>query len=241
LSGEPCEIVDLTETLRPEMPVFPGDPAVTLTHVATHGVDGYEVTRMCLGSHSGTHLDAPRHFFPDGPALSDFPAERFVTYGVVLDVRGCWARPGQSPERVITKRYLSGALGGEPAGPGESVIFWTGYAVTSGDGAGESTNSASASITLSAEAARLLVEMRVGMVGCDAPGLDAHDAPSTVGRDSYPIHRILLGAGILLVENLCRLERLGSGRVQCAFLPLAVEGTDGAPVRAVAWKLRPSS
>jgi kynurenine formamidase len=64
-------------------------------------------------------------------------------------------------------------------------------------------------------------------VGTDAPSLDA---------EPYPVHRLLLGHGVLLAENLRGLDRLGPGPVTCAFLPLAVVGTDGAPVRAVAWR-----
>jgi kynurenine formamidase len=220
-------IVDLTHPLGPETPVFPGDPAVTLARVAEHEVDGFEVTRICLGSHSGTHLDAPRHFFPDGAALSDYPAERLISQGVVLDVR-------VRPDGMIRRDLLAALLDACPVGRGEFVLLWTGEtSLPSSVGAGSSpiTGSAvgaGAGAVLSPEAAELLLELGVALVGTDALDLDA---------EPYPVHRFLLGAGVLLAEGLCNLELLGPGRVQCVFLPLAVSGTDGAPVRAVAWKL----
>jgi arylformamidase len=210
------EIVDLTRPLGLETPVFPGDPPITLTRVATDDTDGYEVTQICLGSHSGTHLDAPRHFFADGPTLSDYPVERLVGEGVVIDVR-------MAPSGIVDREFLAPRLEQSSAERGDFVLLWTGD---------PSPGSADTPpfINLSPDAAALLLETGVTLVGTDGPDLDAEGG-------SYPVHRLLLGAGVLLAENLCNLERLGPGRVQCVFLPLAVEHTDGAPVRAIAWRL----
>ena len=80
-------IVDLTLPLGPDTPVAEGDPAITLTRIHSHGADGYQVTHICLGSHSGTHLDAPRHFLPNGATLDTIPVSRFIRTGWVIDVR----------------------------------------------------------------------------------------------------------------------------------------------------------
>jgi kynurenine formamidase len=213
-------IVDLTRPLGPETLVFPGDPKITLARVADHLTEGYEVTQICLGSHSGTHLDAPRHFFPDGAALSDYPMGRLVADGVVLDVRG-------ARSRIVDRYLLAAQLEEWPVKPGEFVLLWTGEAGGNPADTPEST-------ALTAEAAALLLDLGVTLVGTDGPGLDSEGG-------SYPIHRLLLGAGVLLAENLCNLDLLGPGRARCVFLPLAVDDTDGAPVRAVAWRLRAST
>lgn len=207
-------IVDLTRPLGPDTPVPPGDPAVVLDRVAEHSPDGYEVTRICLGSHSGTHIDAPRHFFPHGSFLSDYPPERFVARGVVLDVRF-------PPSGVIDRDFLAGKLEGIVLQPGDFALLWTGY---DPEGAGETYEEP----VLASEAATLLLDLGVSLVGTDANGLDA---------EPYPVHRLLLGADVLLAEGLCNLELLGAGSVQCAFLPLFVTRTDGAPIRAIAWRL----
>jgi arylformamidase len=80
---------------------------------------------------------------------------------------------------------------------------------------------------LSVEAAQLLLDQGVGLVGTDAPGLD--DEP-------YPVHMLLLGHDVLVAENLRGLDRLEPGPVMCACLPLALVGADGSPVRVVAWR-----
>lgn len=209
------DIVDLTRPLSPETPVFPGDPAVALTRVAGHHTDGYEVTQICLGSHSGTHLDAPRHFFQAGAALSDYPMERLIAEGVILDMHTV-------ASRIIDRNLLAARLEEWPVTRGEFLLLWT-------EEVGESSTDTPVGPSLSPDAAGLLIDLGVALVGTDGPGLDAEGG-------AYVVHRLLLGAGVLLAENLCNLDLLGAGRVRCAFLPLAVEDTDGAPVRAVAWR-----
>lgn len=222
---KPVRVADFTQPLGPDTPVLPGDPAVTLTPAATHASDGYAVTGICLGSHSGTHIDAPRHFFPDGPALSDFPVERSIGEGVILDLRppvhaggrdvGSDQGRGLLDSQRIDAQRLAAALHRHPLQSGDRVLLWTGGAAT-----------------LTREAAAMLVEAGVSLVGIDGPSIEAEGAPA----GAYPVHRLLLGSGVLIAENLCRLELLGEGRLQCALLPLAIQGTDGAPVRAVGWR-----
>jgi arylformamidase len=208
------EVVDLTRPLSPDTPVYPGDPPVALGRVRSHDVDGYEVTHVCMGTHSGTHLDAPRHFFPEGATLDQYPVDRLVRPGVVVDVRAMVReRSGSSGSStgpgIVDAALLADRLRPVTVPPGGFVLLWTEGAV------------------LTYEAAHLLLDIGAGLVGTDAPSLDA---------EPYPVHRLLLGQGVLLAENLCHLDRLGPGPVTCAFLPLAVVGTDGAPVRAVAWR-----
>jgi kynurenine formamidase len=204
-------IVDLSRPLSPDTPVLPGDPAVTLRPAAEHSPHGYEVTHISLGSHSGTHIDAPRHFYPEGAFLSDYPVERFVGRGVVLDVR---VPPGGVVDRGLVAKRLEGLV----LEPGDFVLLWT----------GQDPEVASCGPVLTSEAASLLVGLGVTLVGTDACGLD---------EEPYPIHRLLLGADVLLVEGLRNLDLLRPGRVQCVFLPLPVVHTDGAPIRAIAWRV----
>ena len=206
-------VVDLTLPLSAATPVLEGDPPLTVARVRSHGADGYQVTAVSLGSHSGTHLDAPRHFFPEGATLDSFPADRLVRTGWVVDVRPrgeALARAlGDTTGPPIEAGFLAERLAGVGLEPGDFLLLWTGGAL------------------LTADAARLLLETGAGLVGTDAPSLDA---------DPYPAHVLLLGAGMLLAENLANLDKLGPGRIMCAFLPLALADADGAPVRAVAWR-----
>lgn len=201
------EVFDLTLPFRPDMPVHPGDPEVRFTRFCTHEEDGYQVTQYCLGSHSGTHLDAPRHLFADGATLDRYEVERFVGPGVVVDCRT--APDAAMASRVVEASVLAERLALHPVPRDGFVLLWTEGAL------------------LTVDAARCLLEMGPGVVGTDGPSLDA--AP-------YPVHHLLLGHGVLLAENLQGLDRLGPGPVTCAFLPLAATDADGAPVRAIAWR-----
>ncbi len=195
------EVIDLTHPLGSSLPDQPGDPPFALSPARSFAVDGYEVTRICLGSHTGTHVDAPRHFFPLGATLDQFPLDRLVGPGVSLDCR-------DATDSLRLDRLLEQLRRFPPTRPGIVVLRTEGAHVTVG-------------------MAQLLLETGAGLVGTDAPSLDV--AP-------YPVHRLLLANDVLIVENLRGLDRLGVGRVTCAFLPLALTGTDGAPVRAVAWR-----
>jgi arylformamidase len=195
------EIVDLTLPLRPGVAVHPGDPPLTLARARCHDVDGYEVTRICLGSHTGTHVDAPRHFFVGGSTLDSFPLERLVGPGVVFDWRyGAGDHAASSLAQQLRRFALQ---------QGWLALLWTEGAL------------------LTVDVAKALLDAGAGLVGADAPSLDA---------EPYPVHRFLLEHNVLIAENLHGLERLGPGPVTCAFLPLALSGTDGAPMRAVAWR-----
>ena len=268
------KVIDLTRPLVSGMPVFPGDPPVTIERVRTHDEDGFEVSRICMGSHSGTHLDAPRHFFPEGATLDEFPAGRFVGRGVIVDLRqvqpgGREDRPpaptgaALAPEAAPAELAPAGPMGAEPAGAEgtPAVVGSAGPAVAGpvidlGPAIGPSPVLVDATFLaerlrncplmrgdmallwtegafLGEDAARLLLDAGVVLVGTDSDSLDPHESAHGYG---YPVHQFLLGHGVLLAEGLCNLDELGPGPVTCAFLPLAIAGVDGAPLRAVAWR-----
>ena len=79
--------VDLTRPLREGIPVYPGDPLFQARPFAEHSTDGFRGTRWAFGSHTGTHLDAPFHYFVDGETLDSFPVDFFVGDAAVLDLR----------------------------------------------------------------------------------------------------------------------------------------------------------
>ena len=79
-------IVDLTLELSEETPVYPDDPRVEIRKWTTIEKDGYYMNALFLGEHSGTHVDAPAHFIPDGKTIDEIPLEKFIGKGVVIDV-----------------------------------------------------------------------------------------------------------------------------------------------------------
>ncbi|RVX37775.1 kynurenine formamidase [Nonomuraea polychroma] len=208
------ELVDLSVPIETGMPVYPGDPEVSVGPALTVARDGVNVLALHLGSQSGTHVDAPFHIDDALPALDELPLERFCGPAVVVDVRGLPPRSAIGAERFE---------GLEPA----IVLVATGWSAYWG------TDAYQAHPFLTEEAAALLVERGVRTVGIDALSVDPTPA------QDFPAHRVLCGAHAVIAENLTGLERLldaqRRGRpIEVFMLPLRLPGADGAPVRALA-------
>ncbi|MEW9555204.1 cyclase family protein [Nonomuraea sp. NPDC050783] len=209
------ELVDLSVPVETGMPVYPGDPEVSIGPALTVARDGVNVLAVHMGSQSGTHVDAPFHFGDALPTLDELPLERFTGPAAVVDARGL------APRSPIPAAAFAGV------GEGVIVLVATGWSAHWGAGAYEGHPH------LSQEAAELLVERGVRTVGIDALSVDptpAHD---------FPAHRVLCGAHAVIAENLTGLGRLldaqRAGRaIEVSLFPIRLAGADGAPVRAVA-------
>jgi kynurenine formamidase len=205
--------VDLSHVLETDMPVYPGDPEVGLS--VSDQEQPWHVLSVALGSHSGTHIDAARHYVPDGATIDQYPIERFVVEAVVVRVRA-------GDDEEIAPEQLTDALAVVPSGG--ALLLNTGWDDRWGGA------SAFCHPYLSAVACERLVAAGVGLVGTDAFNVDS----ST--RGSTHAHEILLGSDVLIVENLTNLSRLAAGQiVHCAFVPLKLAAGDGSPIRAYAW------
>lgn len=214
-------IIDLTEPIYSGLPVSTREVPVLLEPRMTHEQDGFAASTIQMGSHAGTHIDAPFHFRPGGPTVDQLSLESLIGPGLILDVRAT----GRS---CVSRAELETAIS-ESGGwvPGAAVLLWTGWDQHFGasDMAGHPY--------LSGAAAGYLVELGAVLVAIDATGVD-----DSMGRE-FPAHEALLGAGIPVVENVRHLGRLGAGPVGCAFIPLLIRGGDAAPVRAFAWRASP--
>lgn len=209
--------VDLTLTLTPDrLTPVPGLPGFTAEPVHTHAQHGRSNTRITLATHLGTHVDAPYHFVAEGATIDRVPLERLAGRGVLADLRR-FARPGQ-PLMLDAVRYaLREAWLWEAI-----VLLWTGWAERE---MGSPTYYQSHPF-LAPEAAQWLKEEGVSVVGVDFPV----DPPGS----GFPVHHILLGAGIPLVENLVNLEALVGKAFEVFAFPVKIGGGDGGPARVVA-------
>ena len=197
------EIIDLSRPITDGMPTWPGDVPVRLwRHDELTRIGGIQV-----GTHAGTHLDAPFHWFADGPTVDQVPLERLTGPARVVDLRG------SGP--CITAAELAAAAGDTE--PGERLLLLTGWC-------GEVTDEDYPH--LSKEAAELLVACEPALIGIDTPSVD--------GPHSGQAHGVLLGADVPILELLVNLERLVGREFDLFALPLPVVGMDGAPVRAIA-------
>jgi kynurenine formamidase len=203
------QFIDLSVTIMPDTPVYPGDPPVRVNQVGVLEKNGFCDHMVELGTHAGTHIDAPMHMLVGGKSLDQFPTEQFVGRGVVIDV---------------SQGFELNAVRHADVQPGDIVLFYTGMAAKFHEPIYFKTYPA-----MSEEIAAYLVEKKVKMVGVDTCSMD-NGGDST---EMFPIHKILLAAEVLLIENLTNLDRLiGKGCTVYA-LPLKL-AVDGAPARVIA-------
>ncbi|MEH0109726.1 cyclase family protein [Tersicoccus sp. MR15.9] len=208
-------IVDLTLPVRAGMTVVPGDPEVRVRPALTVPEDGVAVTALELGSHTGTHVDAPAHLIPGGRTVDRVDPAELVGEALVLRVEA--VMPGES---ITVDR-----LGALPSRVPPIVLVATGWDRHVGEPL------ALRHPVLAEDAVRTLMDRGMHVLGVDtlSPDPTLQDAPLAL-----PVHAAVLGADGLIVENLARLTELPA-RVRVGILPLLLDGGDAAPVRAVAW------
>jgi arylformamidase len=209
-----AEAVDLSQPLEQGMPIYPGNPVPDIESFATLDKDGVNLTRLTIGSHTGTHVDAPVHFIEGGLSVDRLPLGGFFVECVVVDV---------SQRERGTGVTASDLDKGPQARPGDVLAVFTGCSRDWGD---KSLNSDYT--YLAPDAADYLVEKRVKGVGIDFLSVEKYGAKVPV------IHRKLLGKGIFIVESLNRnLEEFKDRRFLLVCLPIRLAGRDAAPCRAV--------
>lgn len=209
------EYLDLSHSIENGITYFPGDPEPRILPVNV--TPPWRVTQLNIGTHTGTHIDAASHFVPNGKTIDQYLLERFLLPGIVVPVLE------RNDDEPINAGAFDKYLAALPV-PGAVLIHtgWDRY---------WKTERYLRHPYLSHEAAQLLVDAGVSLVGIDALNVD-----STVQGTDY-VHATLLGNDVLIVENLTRLHQLLHGGVyQFSFLPLALSGLDGSPIRAIAWR-----
>ena len=203
--------VDLSHPLATGMPVYPGDPAVTIAPAPTVAADGVAVARLDLGSHAGTHLDAPVHVIPGGRTVEEIPLARLWGEAFVARIDAA------VPDTAIVAADASTL----PTALPQIVCIDTGWDVHFG------TDAALAHPYLALELAELLWERGARVLCVDTL------SPDAMGKESLPVHQFWLGNDGVIVENLRGLSEIPDS-VELSVLPLRLDGIDGSPVRAVA-------
>jgi arylformamidase len=215
------KIIDLSLPIEEGMMTFPTHwhPVVEITILGRHGIEGRETRKIVLGTHIGTHADAPRHFIPNGGTIDEVPLNVLVGPATVADFTGC--APLQEIEIADLQRKLDGKI---PA----RLILRTGWSEYFGD-----LKFYNQYPFLSEKAARWLVDEGVRLVAMDTPSPDNPAHSRGTPKDS-PNHKVLLGAGVVLVEYLANLKALTASEVELIVMPLKLKGCDGAPARCAA-------
>lgn len=208
-------LIDLSRPLLDGMPVYPGDPPVSVETVSRFPEAAWQLTRISLGCHSGTHVDAPRHFLPTGATLEKIALDRFCGPARLADLP-------PSADGCIDATTLTAA----DVRPGECLLIRTGWqpqpdadlsvcpAFRPGSGAN-------------------LACLGIRLLALDLPTV------AEAGEATGDMHRTLLASGIAIVEGLAGLDMLAAaaagGRAFEFFaVPLLIPGSEASPVRAFA-------
>lgn len=210
------KVIDLTQTIRYDMHTFESYPKPLTIPWAKMDIHGYESELIFMSAHTGTHMDAPYHFYQKGKRIHEIPVATFVADAFLLKLR-------KKTKEYITKNDVVNFDKKLRIGKGNAVIFSTGWE--------DHTNKKdylSGNPGLSKEAAEYLVSKKVSMIGIDSANIDHPDAKD------FTAHNILLPKDVLIIENLCNLKRINRTRFKLVVLPLKIEGATGSPVRAIA-------
>jgi arylformamidase len=207
------KIVDLTQPMANGMPVMDGIEPPQFRDLADVTADGYAMSQYTFVNHTGTHVDAPAHQIAGGASLDEIPLDRLVTYAVTIDLTG--HQPGP-----VGRAELAGQLARVRAG--DLVLFRSDNALNWGTDA--YWHGWCYPDMLAAQA---LIDRDVAGVGFDGPSADPVDTAD------YELHRLWLGAGKIIIENLASLAELPD-RCRIVVAPLKVRRANGGPARVFA-------
>jgi len=206
--------IDVSVPLRTGMVHWPDNPPVSIERVQDiERGDVANVSRLSLGVHTGTHMDAPVHFIRTGRGIDTMPLSATIGLARVIEIR--------DPESIKPEELRPYQIQ-----PGERILFKTRNSAR----CWQTDDFVEDFVYISQEAARYLAEQQVQTVGVDYLSVGGFF------KDGVETHHALLGAGIWIIEGL-NLSNVEPGIYELICLPLKIEGSDGAPSRAV---LRPA-
>lgn len=223
-------LADLTHTLNPSFPVFPGFDPMSIETLVTVENDGFYANRWSLGEHTGTHMDAPAHFIAGAVTADKLELEQLLAPLAVIDIS---ERAAQDPDAQLTLEDVEAweSDNGELP-PGVAVMMYSGWEQRLSDP--ESFLNADADGTLhfpgfDPEAAEFLVSERdIAGVGVDTLSLDYG------ASQDFAAHVSVLGAGKWGLENVANLSALPAVGAHLIVGGLKVENASGGPVRLIA-------
>lgn len=206
------KIIDITLSLGSHLPVWPGDPEIVVERAKSLDQgDAANVTRLCCGVHSGTHVDGPLHFIRGGLSLEALPLETFIGPAYVAHLPEVTRiTPGDLEALHLpgdTERLLLRTRNSELWARGESV-FTTDF------------------VALTTEAAEWVAARGLKVIGIDYLSIQRYEDPEP------KTHKTLLSANVAIIEGL-NLYHVNAGRYRLVCLPLKISGAEGAPARCV--------
>lgn len=208
------QFIDLSHTISPDMPVYPGTEQPVLKTGCSIEEDGFLEKKITFYSHTGTHMDAPVHLIKNAKTLNQLPISHFCGSAVSINLDGII-------ETRIELKHIQPF--GDTIKESDFVLIHTGWSQYWGT---QSYFSQYPVLTL--EAAQWLSEFDLKGIGLDTISAD------TDTTQDYPVHKIFLEKDIIIIENLIQLDQLPGEPFHLACFPLKFESADGSPIRAVA-------
>lgn len=206
-------IIDLSYAIDIGMPVYPGDTEVRFTRVQSINSGGYNVTDLAMGSHTGTHIDAPSHCIHTDIGVDKLKLDVMVGWAEVFDVGE------KAPCSEITSADLDAFS--TRVKQGSRVLIKTGWGKRYGE-----SNYFTEFPDLSAGAVLWLTKRKISLLAIEQP---------CIHRIKHiELHKDLLSNGVILIESAANMDQLTQDRVYIAALPLRLAGLDGSPIRMIA-------
>ena len=205
----PAKIYDISVDIQMDMPTYPGDAKYKSRKLKSVEQDGYEIHRLTLGNHTGTHVDAPSHFIQDGATVTELPLDILNGRTRVVEIHDK-EKVGleelhnlklDNDYRILLKTRNSSLWKSKKR-------FQKNY------------------VYLTLDAAKYLAENDIKLIGFDYLSLEKF------GDSEHPVHRYLLGNQVIILEGL-NLSNVEEGEYEMFCLPLKLTGLDGAPARVI--------
>lgn len=206
---------DISLEISDELVSYSGNPKNSVNRVQNIDTgDRCNVMSISMGTHSGTHIDAPSHFIKNGQSVAEIPFERINGKALVIDC-------GQNDTISVPILELYGIQ------EGDIVLFKTRNSeIFNGKKLMEQY------VTLEYDAAEYLAEKKISMVGIDYLTVEV---PRKFRKSGISNHDILLGRGIYIIEGI-NMKKIDEGEYFLVCMPLKIKNGDGSPVRAVLYK-----
>ena len=211
------KVIDLTHTIRENMPVYPGTETPQFIPANSYEKDGFRETLLRMYTHTGTHMDPPAHLYPEKKTLDQFPADQFIGKALVIDCREL--KEGEAITMDHIRKYA------EKAEQADFLLFNLGWDQFWGTEAyfGDYP-------CVDDEVLAYIMAGNYKGIGFDVIGLDP------IWDSALTRHNKLFAACEMVnIENLKNLHLCGEDLFWFSCYPLKLENSDGSPIRAVAW------
>lgn len=211
-------IYDLSHNIHRDTPTYVGEPQPEFHQLSDIEKQKVNVSKIIIGSHTGTHVDAPRHFLPEGLGIDRVSLSTFIGEAIILDL-------SQDARKGIGSDDLERCSSSANIRRGDILLLYTGTSDLWGVGESARTNFS----YLDPSGADWIIAHGIKCIGIDSFSVERF------GFDEAVSHKKLLSSGIGIVEGLSNmLKNIVGRRVYFVCLPLRLENLDGSPVRAIA-------